>query len=160
VGKIFAMTQAGQAEPVHPLVVAPMARQTRQRRSWTLDEKLAIIAEVESSGDPVAVVARRHDMNANHLFNWIDLARAGALGRRSRKERVGEEESSRKDDREAESGPRTSSIWASSRAKKWRMRWTASASSKVDLPDRLRMRVPISVEPELLTRAVRALKAA
>ncbi len=158
-GKIFAMTPASPAAPVHPLVVAPMARQARQRRSWTLDEKLAIIAEVESSGDPVAVVARRHDMNANHLFNWIDLARAGALGRRSRKERVGEEESSRKDDREAESGPDFIELGVFTR-EEMAHALGGECLLEVDLPDGLRMRVPISVEPELLTRAVRALKAA
>ena len=31
----------------------------------------------------MAVVARRHDMNANHLFNWTDRAKRGMLGRRS-----------------------------------------------------------------------------
>lgn len=56
----------------------------RNRRSWTLDEKLAIVKEAETSGDPVAVVARRHDMNANHLFTWMDQARRGALGGRRR----------------------------------------------------------------------------
>jgi len=54
----------------------------RGRRSWTLDQKLAIVREAEESGDPVAVVARRHDMNANHLFAWMDRVRRGTLGRR------------------------------------------------------------------------------
>jgi transposase-like protein len=56
----------------------------RRRRSWTLDEKLAIVKEAEASGDPVAVVARRHDMNANHLFMWMERARQGTLGRAQR----------------------------------------------------------------------------
>ncbi|RWE91534.1 transposase [Mesorhizobium sp.] len=37
--------------------------------------------EVQESGDPVSVVARRHDMNANHLFIWVKQARQGRLGR-------------------------------------------------------------------------------
>jgi transposase-like protein len=56
----------------------------RSRRSWTLVQKLAILNEAETCGDPVAVVARRHDMNANHLFMWMDQARRGVLGARQR----------------------------------------------------------------------------
>lgn len=37
--------------------------------------------EVQESGDPVSVVARRHDMNANHLFIWVKHAQQGRLGR-------------------------------------------------------------------------------
>lgn len=54
----------------------------RSRRSWTIEEKLAIVAEAEASDETVAAVARRHGMNANHLFNWIQRARDGTLERR------------------------------------------------------------------------------
>lgn len=54
----------------------------RSRRSWTIEEKLAIVAEAEASDETVAAVARRHGMNANHLFNWIQRARDGTLDRR------------------------------------------------------------------------------
>jgi transposase-like protein len=54
----------------------------RARRSWTLGEKLAIVREIAESGDPVAEVARRHGMNANQLFTWRQMARAGSLGGR------------------------------------------------------------------------------
>ena len=54
----------------------------RSRRSWTIDEKLAIVAEAEASDETVAAVARRHGMNANHLFNWIQRAGDGTLDRR------------------------------------------------------------------------------
>lgn len=63
------------------------AARPRSRRSWTLDEKLAIVREVETSGDPVAVVARRHGMNANHLFIWRQKARDGTLGQDRRRRR-------------------------------------------------------------------------
>ena len=55
----------------------------RTRRSWTIDEKLAIVHAAKFSGDPVSVVARRHAMNANHLFNWLQRDRDGTLDRRA-----------------------------------------------------------------------------
>ena len=67
---------------------SPMSRaedyRRRSRRSWTLGQKLAIVNEAGTCGDPVAVVAGRHDMNANHLFMWMDQARRGVLGARQR----------------------------------------------------------------------------
>ncbi|RAZ71142.1 transposase [Mesorhizobium atlanticum] len=59
-----------------------MGRQ-RTRRSWTVEQKLAILSEVRESGDRVAVVARRHDMNANHLHLWMKQARERRLDDRS-----------------------------------------------------------------------------
>lgn len=53
----------------------------RPRRRWTLAEKLAIVEAAKTSGDPVAVVARRHGMNANHLFEWLQRDRDGTLDR-------------------------------------------------------------------------------
>jgi hypothetical protein len=55
----------------------------RSRRRWTVEEKLAIVAAAKTSGDPVAVVARRHGMNANHLFEWLRRDRDGTLDRRT-----------------------------------------------------------------------------
>jgi len=54
----------------------------RTRRSWTIEEKRAIVQEAKTSGDPIALVARRHGMNANHLFNWMQRERDGTLDRR------------------------------------------------------------------------------
>ena len=53
----------------------------RTRRSWTTAQKLAIVAEAKGSVDPVSVVARRHGMNANHLFNWMQRDRDATLDR-------------------------------------------------------------------------------
>jgi transposase-like protein len=61
------------------------AERPRRRRRWTADQKLAIVRETETSGDPVAVVARRYGMNANHLFIWRQKAREGTLGRDERR---------------------------------------------------------------------------
>ncbi|MFC3320781.1 transposase [Mesorhizobium cantuariense] len=59
------------------------AGRQRTRRSWTVEQKLAIMREVQESGDPVAVVARRHDMNANHLHIWMKQTRERRSGDRS-----------------------------------------------------------------------------
>ena len=42
----------------------------RRRRSWTRDEKRRIVDESLEDGASIAEVARRHDLNANHLFTW------------------------------------------------------------------------------------------
>jgi len=65
------------------LVVRGGSSAKRTRRSWTIDEKLAIVDAAKHSGDPVSVVARRHGMNANHLFNWLQRDRDGTLDRRA-----------------------------------------------------------------------------
>src|SRR3954447_938546 len=45
------------------------------RRSWSADEKRRIVEESLRPGASVAVVARRHDLNANLLFTWRRQAR-------------------------------------------------------------------------------------
>jgi transposase-like protein len=65
------------------LVVSGGPAAKRTRRSWTVNEKLAIVDAAKHSGDPVSVVARRHGMNANHLFNWLQRDRDGTLDRRA-----------------------------------------------------------------------------
>jgi transposase-like protein len=68
---------------------APGRAARRTRRRWTIAEKLAIVAAAKTSGDPIAVVARRHGMNANHLFNWLHRDRDGTLDRRALDARPG-----------------------------------------------------------------------
>jgi transposase len=55
----------------------------RRRRSWSAEEKRRIVAETCEPGASVAVVARRHDMNANLLFTWRRAAQAAASGARA-----------------------------------------------------------------------------
>jgi transposase len=40
------------------------------RRSWSREQKAAIVAEVDVSGASVSQVARRHGLNAGLLFRW------------------------------------------------------------------------------------------
>ena len=45
-------------------------RSRRKRRSWTLEAKRRIVDESLEEGASIALVARRHDLNANQLFTW------------------------------------------------------------------------------------------
>jgi len=56
--------------------VSPV-RQGRQYRSR--EERRRIVEETLVSGVSVAVVARRHGINANQVFQWRTLYRAGLL---------------------------------------------------------------------------------
>src|ERR1700751_5259519 len=54
-----------------------------KRQYRTLEEKQRIVGEALAEGASVARVARAHGVNANLVFNWCRLYRAGRLGRRS-----------------------------------------------------------------------------
>ena len=43
----------------------------RKRRKWSDDEKRVICAQTVVPGVSVAQVARRYDLNANQIFNWL-----------------------------------------------------------------------------------------
>jgi transposase len=51
-----------------------------RRRRWPLTEKRRIVEETLERGASVAVVARRHAVNANQLFKWRREYARGALG--------------------------------------------------------------------------------
>ena len=46
-------------------------RKQRVRRFWPDEEKRRIVAQALASGVSVAQVARRYDLNANQVFNWL-----------------------------------------------------------------------------------------
>ena len=56
---------------------SPKARQTH--RVYSLEFKQQIVQETLEPGTSVSVVARRHDMNANVVFEWKRLHREGKL---------------------------------------------------------------------------------
>src|SRR5579859_7143204 len=56
---------------------------TTKRQYRSLEEKQRIVGEALAEGASVARVARAHGVNANLVFNWCRLHRAGRLGRRS-----------------------------------------------------------------------------
>lgn len=41
-----------------------------RRRKWSLEEKAALLAEIEAEGGRVTVVARRHGISESLLYNW------------------------------------------------------------------------------------------
>lgn len=55
-------------------------RVTPKRRYRALEEKRRIVEETLAEGASVALVARAHGVNANLVFNWRKLYRAGRLG--------------------------------------------------------------------------------
>jgi transposase len=52
---------------------------TQDRRHWTAEEKLGIIAEARQSGQTVSEVCRRHQVAPGQLYAWEKQARLGAL---------------------------------------------------------------------------------
>lgn len=50
--------------------IGRVRRSKRGYRQWTKAQKRQIVAETLVSGASVSVVARRHDVNANQLFQW------------------------------------------------------------------------------------------
>src|SRR5215467_3997111 len=54
-----------------------------KRQFRSLETKLQIVQEALAEGASVARVARAHGVNANLVFNWCRLYRAGRLGRRN-----------------------------------------------------------------------------
>ena len=48
-----------------------MGKKYRKRRSWSDDEKAMICAQTRERGVSVSQVARRYDVNANQVFNWL-----------------------------------------------------------------------------------------
>jgi transposase len=60
--------------------VQPVVRSTGKRRYRRSDEKCRIVEETLSPEASVAVVARRHGVNANQVFHWRKLYQAGLLG--------------------------------------------------------------------------------
>lgn len=51
-----------------------------RRRFRTSEEKRLIVEETLSSAESVAVVARRHGVNASQVFQWRKLYQSGLLG--------------------------------------------------------------------------------
>jgi transposase len=53
---------------------------TTKRQYRSVEEKRRIVEEALAEGASVALVARAHGVNANLVFNWRKLYRAGRLG--------------------------------------------------------------------------------
>lgn len=53
--------------------------EVQRRRRWSVPEKMAMVRETYEPGMSVSLVARRHGVNPNQLFQWRKLEKAGAL---------------------------------------------------------------------------------
>src|SRR3954454_13130608 len=49
-----------------------------RRRKWSIEEKAALIAEVEAEGGKVKLVAQRHRISESLLYNWRAAWKAAA----------------------------------------------------------------------------------
>ena len=63
--------------------IQPVAESSGKRRYRTVEEKRHIVEETLAEGVSVAVVARRHGVNANQVFQWRKLYQSGLLERSS-----------------------------------------------------------------------------
>lgn len=68
-----------QSESV-PVPVRTQGGVRKKLRRRSAEEKRWIVEETLAPGASVAVVARRHDVNANQVFMWRRAYRAGKLG--------------------------------------------------------------------------------
>jgi transposase len=57
-----------------------LGRRGGPRRRWPEEIKRRIVEETFQPGASVAIVARRHELNANVVFAWRRLYRAGEFG--------------------------------------------------------------------------------
>jgi transposase len=57
-----------------------LGRSVPPRRYRTMEEKRRIVEETLARGASVAVIARRHEVNANLVFGWRKLYQKGLLG--------------------------------------------------------------------------------
>lgn len=68
-------------EPVRRLEVFTGAG---RRRTWTAEQKAAILAESYESGEKISAVARRHGLTPQQLFGWRRDARRRSVRRQTR----------------------------------------------------------------------------
>lgn len=61
------------------LAIEPVEESNGKRRYRTVEERRRIVEETLAEGVSVAVVARRHGVNANQVFQWRKLYRSGLL---------------------------------------------------------------------------------
>lgn len=52
---------------------------TERRRSWSTEEKLAILKETTQPGAIVAAIARRYDISTGQLYTWRKQLLHGAM---------------------------------------------------------------------------------
>jgi transposase len=120
---------------------AEAGEEPKSRRRWSPEEKRRLVALTYQPGISVALVARRHDMNANQLFAWRRLLGRQALA-------LGDQ-----------SGAMTFApidVVAEPRVNECR---SGAGLMEVELPGGARVRVDAQVDELALRRVLAALKA-
>jgi len=125
-----------------------------RRRKWSIEEKAALIAEVEAEGGRVKLVAQRHRISESLLYNWRAAwkAAATAAGSSAAVEFVplgvvGEADTA------------APALLAPSEAPSSPQRAEARAGAiEIALPNGSRVSVDVFVNEQALSRVLRALK--
>ena len=58
-------------------------RDYRPRRVWTLQQKLAMLAQADRPGSSASAVAREHDIDVRLIFQWRRDRKEGMLAQRT-----------------------------------------------------------------------------
>ena len=127
-----------------------------RRRKWSIEEKAALIAEVEAEGGKVKLVAQRHRISESLLYNWRAAwkAAATAAGSSAAVEFVplgvvGEAD------------PAAPALLTASEPSSLQRRAEARAGAiEIALPDGSRVSVDAFVNEQALSRVLRAMKGA
>ena len=69
------MSMSGRMAMSEPVRRLELFTGAGRRRTWSDDEKAAIVAESDGPGTSISAVARRHGLSASQLFTWRRLAR-------------------------------------------------------------------------------------
>ncbi|GJE14798.1 hypothetical protein FOHLNKBM_5873 [Methylobacterium longum] len=69
------MSMSGRMAMSEPIRRLELFTGAGRRRTWSDEEKAAIVAESDGPGTSISAVARRHGLSASQLFTWRRLVR-------------------------------------------------------------------------------------
>lgn len=69
------MSMSGRMAMSEPIRRLELFTGVGRRRTWSDEEKAAIVAESDGPGTSISAVARRHGLSASQLFTWRRLVR-------------------------------------------------------------------------------------
>lgn len=69
------MSMSGRMAMSEPIRRLELFTGAGRRRTWSNEEKAAIVAESDEPGTSISAVARRHGLSASQLFTWRRLMR-------------------------------------------------------------------------------------
>jgi transposase len=114
------------------------------RRTWSAEEKAALLAEVDAEGGKVRLVARRHRISESLLYNWRAAAKAEAAALRTPA---------------APAFIPLGMVGGANTVKQVVQRHPSGGAIEIALPDGARIKVGAGVNEAALSRVLRAIKA-